>query len=98
MKNTSRKGGIFFSNCFLKILSAAASTSIVIVKGINEIVLNYNRTVDGGSGNPDEVDYKVVAYYKTVNGGSSDIVSVVLKEGKGKVAKSSPSVFLMYSK
>ena len=65
--------------------SAAASTSIVIVKGINEIVLNYNRTVDGGSGNPDEVDYKVVAYYKTVNGGSSDIVSVVLKEGKGKV-------------
>ncbi len=65
--------------------SAAAGTSIVIVKGINEIVLNYNRTVDGGSGNPDEVDYKVVAYYKTVNGGSSDIVSVVLKEGKGKV-------------
>ena len=65
--------------------SAAASTSIVIVKGINEIVLNYNRTVDGGSGNPDEVDYKVVAYYKTVNGGSSDIVSVVLKEGKGKI-------------
>lgn len=57
----------------------------MIVKGINEIVLNYNRTVDGGSGNPDEVDYKVVAYYKTVNGGSSDIVSVVLKEGKGKV-------------
>ena len=65
--------------------SAGVSTSIVIVKGINEIVLNYNRTVDGGSGNPDEVDYKVVAYYKTVNGGSSDIVSVVLKEGKGKV-------------
>lgn len=65
--------------------SAAAGTSVVIVKGTNEIVLNYNRTVDGGSGNPDEVDYKVVAYYKTVNGGSSDIVSVVLKEGKGKV-------------